>query len=106
MPAIAIAGFATAGVGLVVGIITGSLALSTAASAEEQCDAAGFCPQGVGDDIDRGFALANAANVSFAVAGAATVVGVVGWLVAEPAETESALEVGFGLGAVHVRGQF
>lgn len=106
VPAIAIAGFATAGVGLVVGIITGSLALSTAASAEEQCDAAGFCPQGVGDDIDRGFALANAANVSFAVAGAATVVGVVGWLVAEPAETESALEVGFGLGAVHVRGQF
>jgi len=108
VPVIAVAGFATAGVGLVVGAITGALALSTSASVEEQCDAEGFCPQSAGADIDRGFALANAANVSFAIAGAATAVGLVGWLAAGPTEpdAEPALEVGLGAGTVHIRGEF
>ncbi len=75
----AIAGYAVTGVGLVVGGITGGFALDIGGSLECPMDA---CTPADADDLSRATTLANAANVSFAVAGASAIFGIVATVIA------------------------
>ena len=64
---VAITAYSIAGLGLVVGGITGGLALSEGSDLE--CPG-GDCPPSEADALDRATTLANVSNVAFAVAGA------------------------------------
>lgn len=75
----AIAGYAVTGVGLVVGGITGGFALDIGGSLECPMDA---CTPADADDLSRATTLANVANVSFAVAGASAIFGIVATVIA------------------------
>lgn len=87
---LAAVGFVVAGVGGIVGAVTGGLSLSKAKDLQERCPSDG-CPFGSGADIDEMNMLANVSNVSFAVAGVGAIAGVVGvTLLATSEETEQA----------------
>ncbi|HEV3189591.1 MAG TPA: hypothetical protein VGY54_03795 [Polyangiaceae bacterium] len=71
-------GFAVAGAGVAAGTVTGLLAMSKASSVNDTCNAALTCPHSVHDDLSTGRTLGDVAAISFAVAGAGAIAGVVG----------------------------
>jgi hypothetical protein len=78
VPTVAIVSFALAGAGLVVGAITGGLSLAKVSELEEACGGRrDACPTHLKGDHQGMLVLANVSNVSFALAGAATLVGFV-----------------------------
>ena len=101
---VAIAGFSVAGVGLIAGAITGGLSLSTAGDIDEMCMP--NCPESFRDDYDTGLALAHVSTVSFAVAGAGAVVGVVGLLLPGPAVGGDRAQLRVGPGSLSLQGRF
>lgn len=76
------AGFSAAGAGAIVGAIVGGLSLSSAAKAEEGCDANNNCPATNQSHADQADALAHGATASFVIAGVGAVVGLVGVVLA------------------------
>jgi len=76
LPIVAYASFGLAGAGLLVGAITGGVSLSTTSSVKDTCTD-DVCPTSSEADAQRALTLAHVSTVSFAVAGAAAVVGVV-----------------------------
>jgi len=98
-------GFATAGVALVVGGVTGALELSKANAIKEQCEGT-RCPRAVDGELSTARTLATVSTIGFAVAGAGAVLGVVG-LFARPAPaTTGTVGVYLGLGSIGVHGAF
>ncbi|MBW2455726.1 MAG: hypothetical protein JRI68_14510 [Deltaproteobacteria bacterium] len=99
-------GFGVAGVGLIVGGITGGLAMSKGSELDDQCAGEG-CTQ---DDIDGGMVVAHVSTASFVIAGAGAAVGLVGLLIGGSSEPEEAagleLEPIVGPGSFGLRGRF
>jgi hypothetical protein len=71
---VAYASFATSAAGLVVGTITGALALSTKHTAESGCSE-GQCPPATWEALDRAHSYATVSTVGFATFGAALGLG-------------------------------
>lgn len=72
-------GFGVAGVGIVVGGITGALAMSSASSLKTSCTD-GRCPPAAHDDVDAYQRWGTISTISFIAAGAGAAVGIYGWL--------------------------
>ena len=77
IPTYAYVGFGVGGLGLVVGSITGVMALSKASDLEDTCGGT-RCPPEEQDDIDSGKSLATVSNVGFVLAVLGAGVGVYG----------------------------
>jgi len=71
------AGFGVGGLGLVVGSVTGLMALSKSSDLEDKCGGT-RCTPAEQDDIDSGKSLAMVSNVGFAIALVGAAVGVYG----------------------------
>jgi hypothetical protein len=98
-------GFGVAAASAIAGGITGGIAIATANRVEDACG--GFsCDASHEADLDTGEALSHVSTVSFAMAGAGVVVGVVGLFL----PTEEPVAVGvtpwLGYGTVGLRGSF
>jgi len=112
--ALLIGGFGLAGVGVIVGSITGALSISKTGSIKSSSACEGnVCNPSEDGDLSSARTMATVSTVSFVVAGVGAVAGVVGLLTggsAAPATTEHAaglrIEPTFGLGAVGLRGRF
>jgi hypothetical protein len=111
-------GFGLAGVGLIAGAVTGLITLTTTSSIKSSGHCFGdTCGPEEHDRISSANTMATIANVSFAVAGAGAVAGLVGLLLPKtssqpPADdtattpTTSRIEPWIGVGSAGVRGQF
>jgi hypothetical protein len=75
-------GFGIVAAGLVVGGVTGGLALSRGGDVLDACDG-DVCPAELESDHAEAVTLANVSNVSFAVSGAGLVLGIVGLIVSD-----------------------
>lgn len=82
----AVAGYVVAGAGVVVGGVTGILALEAGGSLD--CPG-GACPPSDADRLSRATTLANVSNVGFAVAGASAIFAVVATVIAANDDTSS-----------------
>jgi hypothetical protein len=102
--------------GLGVGIPTGALAMSKSSDLKGVCDDDYGCPRSRKSEIDSMTALAHTSTVSFAVAGAGAVLGIVGLAAlsdwggeapkAEPDGRTPTVSVLCGPGTLLVRGRF
>jgi hypothetical protein len=72
-------GLGTAGVGVVVGTVTGVVALSKAGSLETACPDA-RCPRSAAGDLDTSRTMGTISTIAFAVAAAGAGVALVAWL--------------------------
>jgi hypothetical protein len=84
---IAYAGFGVAGVGVVVGAITGALSLNNAGALAGECDGEGTatpgrCPAASQETLDRARALASASTASFVIGAVGGVVAITGVVLA------------------------
>lgn len=102
---LAIVGFATAGVGIVVGAIAGGLTLSNSGDLADRCRG-NACSESERSDLDSAYVTAHISTVSFAVAGAGAVVGIVGLLGGAAEAPAEALQILPGPGGLLVRGTF
>lgn len=109
IPPLAIIGFSVGGAGLLVGSVTGLVAIGQTSDIEDRCTA-GACPPSEQDDIDAADTMANVSNVGFALGLVGIGVGVVALVIddepppASPAR--STIEPVIGLGALGARGRF
>jgi hypothetical protein len=85
-----ITGFAVLGAGVIVGSVTGILALTKGSSLKDACPH-GDCPPAQHDKLDGANTLATVSNISFGVAGAGAVAAVIG-LVLQGSDSESEAE--------------
>ncbi|MBI2394445.1 MAG: hypothetical protein HYV09_33045 [Deltaproteobacteria bacterium] len=107
------AGFAVAGVGVVVGSVTGILAMSKTNAAKDQCDGT-RCPPATHDDLSSARTMATVSTISFVTALVGAGVGVYGLLgrgaSAEPPKTSLGplrqVEPVIGLGSIGLVGSF
>lgn len=103
-------GFGLAAVGAVAGTATGIAHITNTSKLEEKCPG-GSCPSKYNDDYDLTKTLGTVSTVSFAVAGAGLVLGVVG-LLASPSRSAEAKPAALrvqpvvGLGTLGVIGEF
>jgi hypothetical protein len=106
---LAYGGFGVAAVGIVAGTVTGVMSLSRASAVKNACDGM-VCPRSVDGDLSSGRALGTVSTISFAVAGAGAVAGVIGLLIRphqEQAPTEQAWVVPWiGAGSAGLSGEF
>lgn len=72
-------GFGVAGVGIVVGSVTGALAMSSASSLKSSCTD-GRCPPAAHDDVDAYQRWGTISTISFIAAGVGAAVGIYGLL--------------------------
>ncbi len=107
-------GFGIGVTGVLVGAVTGTVALTKASSVKGQC-VGSACPPEVADDLDLSRKMGNVSTVSFVVGGLGAVIGVVGLLASDGgAKNESAkspsiqpsIQPSIGLGTVGVVGAF
>ena len=85
---LAVAGFSLAGVGLVVGAVTGGLSWSATSSLKERCDD-DRCPVTEEDELSRANTLATVSDVSFVVMGVGVAAGVLGVLLSLGGDDEA-----------------
>lgn len=78
-------GFGVAGVGIVLGSVTGLLAMSKTSAAKEQC-VDNRCPPSTHDDLSGARTMATVSTISFIAAAVGAGVGVYGLLGQSPAE--------------------
>jgi hypothetical protein len=98
------------GAGLVVGAITGGVALSQGADLQDRCPG-GVCSEGERQDYDAAGAVADVSTIAFIAGGVLTAVGVVGLLATmgggdDSPATSAHIEPILGPGALGVRGVF
>lgn len=99
-------GAGVAGVGLIVGAVTGGLALSESAALDEQCPDRTRCTEAGRDSYDTGLALSHVSTVGFAVAGAGAALAVVGLLLSDFDTTTEAAGIELRWGPLGLRGRF
>jgi hypothetical protein len=111
--ALAYAGVGLAGAGLVVGGVTGGLALARVGSARSQCPAmvAMVCPLGIDSDVRAAQTFGTVSTIAFVAAGVGAAAGAVGlfvWPRREQAATHARMDVApwVGLGTAGVAGTF
>ena len=71
-------GVGTAGVGVIVGTITGALALSKASALESECTGSA-CPRSAADDLSASRSLGVVSTIAFGIAGAGAALAIVTW---------------------------
>lgn len=103
-------GFGVAGAGVLVGSITGIMALSKKSSAEERCIDQ-RCPPSTHDDIDAGRTLGTVSTIAFVVGGVGAAVGVWGLMGSGASDEQerppaARADVWLGVGSAGVRGRF
>ena len=89
-PIAATLGFGFAAAGIIVGSITGGLSLAKASDLEDVCTDK-ICPPDQQDNLDQAELLANVSNVSFAVAGAGIIFGVIALFTIDAPKQEALL---------------
>jgi hypothetical protein len=103
-------GIAVAGVGAVVGTVTGFMSLSAVSTARSGCTDGKLCPPQTWDDIDRARSLGNAATAAFIVAGGGVALALVGYFLGRstPSSADNTATVTpfVGPGSAGVRGVF
>jgi hypothetical protein len=98
-------GFSVAGAGVVVGSITGLMAISKHSDVVSRCTD-NLCPPDTHDDIDSGQRLGTISTISFVIAGIGAGVGVYGLLNPKSDEKQPKVGVWVGPGSAQVRGRF
>lgn len=103
-------GFSLAGVGVVVGTITGIIAIANTSSIKDNCNE-DLCPATESESIDDANLVANVANVSFAVGAVGAVLGVIGLFLGDDGARGSDREAArwepvLGPGHAGIRGAF
>jgi len=102
-------GFGIAGAGVLVGSITGLMAISKKSSAEKSC-VDGRCPPSTHDDIDAGRSLGNVSTIAFVVAGVGAGIGIWGLMSPTPTHAEkppaASASLWVGVGSAGLRGRF
>jgi hypothetical protein len=102
-------GFTVAGVGVVAGSILGGLAFAKASSVSSECTGLA-CPKSADGDIQDGRSFANISTISFAVAGAGLVTGVIGLFLgggsSHSSQARGDVSPWVGPGSVGLRGAF
>jgi hypothetical protein len=101
------AGFGSAAAFALVGSVTGLIAFSRANRAKEACDGT-RCPSSTQDDIDASRTWGTVSTITFALAGAGAVVGVIGLLRPAPEKPTTAGNVRLliGITGVTLAGSF
>ncbi|MBS2020549.1 MAG: hypothetical protein JST00_47275 [Deltaproteobacteria bacterium] len=77
-------GFTIAGVGIVVGAITGAMTLSSASTVKDACTSDGRCPSRAQSDIDAAKTTGTISTLGFVIGLAGAAVGVAGLFVSRP----------------------
>jgi hypothetical protein len=100
-------GFAVAGVGVIVGGVTGALALKKADEVKTACPNS-VCSQANKPVLDETKTFATVSTIAFGLAGAGLIIGIIGLSKGRaPAETASAyVRPTFGLGTIGLEGAF
>ncbi len=100
------AGFGVAGVGIVVGGVTGALAMSSASSLKSSCTD-GRCPPAAHDDVDAYQRWGTISTISFIAAGVGAAVGIYGLLSSAPRkEAHAHVTPWIGIGSAGLSGAF
>jgi hypothetical protein len=103
-------GFGLAGAGLVVGTVTGLLAINKSSQLRDGCRSDGNCPPGEADTLHQARVLGNYSTGAFAVAIGGAVLGVYDLLThkTEPAKTTTTggVQPWVGVGSIGVVGAF
>lgn len=84
-----IGGFGLAGAGVVVGTVTGVLALGKSSSVKSACPER-VCPESARPDLNQGRTFATVSTIGFGAAAVGAVAGLVGLLVLRPSSATSA----------------
>ncbi len=105
VPTLAYVGGGVALAGLIVGSVTGSMALSRKHAAERGC-VDQQCPPSTWDDLDGASSLATVSTVSFVVCGVGAAVGIGALLFGERDTVRSSLTVGVHPRRLDVTGRF
>lgn len=92
--------------GLVLGAVTGALALDRKGAGDEGCDARDFCPPAAIEARDEGFTMATISTIGFAAGGALLATGVVLFVVGGDDEAPARAEASLGPRGFTVRGAF
>ena len=105
---LAYVGFGVGAAGLVVGAISGVLAIDAASAAREGCDADNICPTENEEDADRATTFAHVSTIGFVAAGAGAAVGLVALFVLgdDVDDDDVAVRVLIGPGSVGLGGAF
>jgi hypothetical protein len=99
--------FGVAGVGAVVGAVTGGLSLAAASDAKQGCREDGTgCPIANEETADRSLVLAHVSTVSFIVGGLGAAAGIVTLIIGPPEGEEAVIEPAIGPGWLGVTGRF
>lgn len=98
-------GFSVAGVGLVLGSITGGISFAEAQDLQDTCDN-NVCPSSRQDDVDTMLALAHVSTVSFVLTGVGVTLGVIGLFVGGGSDEQARLDLEVGPGSLSLRGSF
>lgn len=77
-------GFTVAGIGVVVGVVTGIMTLSTASTVKKTCNPDGRCPAAAQSDLDSASTTGTISTIGFIVGIAGAAVGVTGLLMSKP----------------------
>jgi hypothetical protein len=72
-------GLVTAGAGVIVGTITGALALSKASTLESECTGSA-CPRSAADDLSTSRTMGVVSTIAFSIAGAGAVIAIIAWV--------------------------
>jgi hypothetical protein len=99
-------GFGVAGAGLIVGSVTGVMALMKAKNVKGKCDG-DLCPPEVSSDLDLSRRLGNVSTVALVVGGVGATIGVIGLVSSGGGAKDAAGVHAFvGLGSAGIRGAF
>ena len=104
-------GFGLAGVGVIVGSITGVISMTKTSSVKQSC-VGNQCPPADFNDIDTAKTMATVSTISFIAGGVGAVVGVIGLFTGKPSAPaasgpESAgVEPWIGVGSLGLKGRF
>ena len=99
------AGIAVAGAGLIIGAGTGAASLVQTNDIKASCNG-NKCPASTADARSKATTLANVSNVSFGLAGAGAVVGVVGIILSVRHDAPAQTSISITPGGVTVYGKF
>lgn len=88
IPTLSLIGFGVGAAGLVVGSVTGIMAISAESDISDRCGGTTRCSKAVEDDLDSAKTKATISTIGFIVAGVGVAVGVVGFFVQPKTEAK------------------